>query len=221
MRIHYTDSPFAVPAKPEDTFAYSCCRCGECCRNVRNAIFVSSLDAFRLARFLCVSMEELIRAHMVRFPIEPFDFPVLMLRAKSHRDACTFLYKGNCGVHEAKSLVCRLYPLNVQPGDNGRLDYALVSKKPVHYKGDPIRVDAWMEANLSVDDRYFMCKWYELIKAVRRKYLALEKRRNGAEQIAAFNSLAFHLLYEAIDPAAEFWPQYEANLTRFLAERGG
>ncbi len=37
---------------PDDKFSFHCSRCGECCRNVENAIMLESLDVFRISRYI-------------------------------------------------------------------------------------------------------------------------------------------------------------------------
>ena len=41
-----------IPVRPQDKVPFTCCRCGNCCRNVEEQIMLEPLDAYHLGRFL-------------------------------------------------------------------------------------------------------------------------------------------------------------------------
>ena len=42
----------AKPVRSKDRVDFHCQMCGQCCRNLENAVMVESLDAYRIARYL-------------------------------------------------------------------------------------------------------------------------------------------------------------------------
>ena len=81
------------------SFAYSCNGCGRCCRCFR--IQVNPYEVLRLARHLGVSTADFTSRYLE-------DGPYLRRREDG---VCVFLGDKLCGVHPARPLVCRLYPL--------------------------------------------------------------------------------------------------------------
>ncbi|MBI4800131.1 MAG: YkgJ family cysteine cluster protein [Desulfarculus sp.] len=84
----------------DSDFCYHCLRCSRCCHD--QAIQVNPYEILRLARHLGLSTSQFIERHTTNAG--------LFLRFTSE-GACGFLTPQGCGVHPARPLVCRLYPL--------------------------------------------------------------------------------------------------------------
>ena len=41
------------PLDKKKQFLFKCTRCGDCCRRIKESVMLESLDAYRLAKFLC------------------------------------------------------------------------------------------------------------------------------------------------------------------------
>lgn len=79
-------------------FSYSCAGCGRCCHDKR--IQVGPYEVARIAQLLSLSTTEVL---------ERYTDEGSALRFVD--GACVFLAGQGCSVHDARPLVCRLYPL--------------------------------------------------------------------------------------------------------------
>lgn len=204
--------------EPNDEFMYQCFRCGDCCRNVRQAIALSSWDFFHIAKYKNQQVEEILESmsEMV-FVDESLRIPILMMKVKDYRDTCICLTKDGCSIQNAKPLPCRLYPLNIGPDDKGDLDYFIVSEKRHHYTGIKRRVGDWFEENLSPDDRRFMVGWYEYASELGRAMKRLVQSKNKKLHEKALVRIMW-FMYICYDIHEEFWPQYERNKKLLMRE---
>jgi len=193
---------------PDDTFQYHCFRCGECCHNVRESIMLTSWDMFRLAKLLDRPIEEFINDYTVPGLIT---FPIFTLKTKPYGDACIF-YKNGCSVQEAKPLVCRLYPLNIEPGDHEGLSYCIVSQKPHHYTGQTRKVGDWMAENLTPDDRRFMVGWFNQVLEFGKLMKRIGQTAGGKEKLERLLTSMIWMMYVCYEIQEDFWPQYERNM---------
>lgn len=87
------------PPERFSPFAYACNGCGRCCHHYR--IQVNPYEVLRLARHLGVSTGDLGSRWLEHGPY---------LRRRED-GACVFQNGRLCGVHPARPLACRLYPL--------------------------------------------------------------------------------------------------------------
>ena len=206
-----------IKVSPNDTFKYHCFRCGECCHNVKDAIMLTTLDLFHLARHLKRPIEDVILEYTEPVSISDNGYPVFILKTRQHGDACIF-YKNGCSIHgrESKPLPCRLYPLNIEPSPHDGLSYIIVSKKPHHYTEETHLVADWMKENLLPDDRRFMVGWFQQaidIGRLIRKIRKLSSDRKLPEQLMV--KLVW-LMYFSYDIEKDFWPQYETNMSLLM-----
>ena len=95
----------------EDRFAFRCAGCGGCCRG-REDLVLSGYDLYRLSRRLGLPPKITARAFCRSYIGAVSRLPVLRLApVRAERNNCPFLTGGRCAVHEARPLVCALYPL--------------------------------------------------------------------------------------------------------------
>lgn len=99
-------------------FNFTCKRCLQCCHSKK--IQINPYEVARLARNRGLSTTEFIRRYTVGGTHLKFN----------NDDACPFLEKHGCGVHEDRPLVCRLYPLGRHVFENGDEHFSEVEPDP-------------------------------------------------------------------------------------------
>ena len=115
-----------VSVHAKDCVDYQCRRCGQCCRHIRDAVMVESLDAYRLAKYLrsrepnIYTIDEVLSQYCEPTPLTNDCFPIFVLKTTGPDDSCIFLKDGLCSIYEARPRTCRLYPFSVGPGERGR-----------------------------------------------------------------------------------------------------
>ena len=115
-----------VSVHAKDCVDYQCRRCGQCCRHIRDAVMVESLDAYRLAKYLrsrepnIYTIDEVLSQYCEPTPLTNDCFPIFVLKTTGPDDSCIFLKDGLCSIYEVRPRTCRLYPFSVGPGERGR-----------------------------------------------------------------------------------------------------
>lgn len=214
----------------DDTFRYQCSMCGDCCRNVQDAVMLESLDLYRLARFFRESGKEILGIDDIILPYTNTMFlggidyyPIFLLKTSGPENSCVFLKDNRCSVQPAKPRTCRLYPLSAGPKDlrSGGFEFVIVSHKQHHYTGPEVRVGDWMDANFSEEDREFVLldikSANELAPILRR----LKQIGADEQQVLKLFILYKYAFYELDEP---FLPQFKRNmaaLKRILADLAG
>jgi len=120
---HREEEEEFLPLRPEDRFGFCCKGCGGCCKG-REDIVLSGYDLYRLCVRLSLAPDLVLNAFCRLYMGSVSLLPVVRLQPR--RDTgnnCPFLYKNRCSVHEAKPLVCALYPLGQTIELNGRVSY--------------------------------------------------------------------------------------------------
>ena len=103
----YTEYPLM---KPDETFQFTCRKCGDCCRNVRQAVMAESLDLFRIARHMNMAIAEVAERYL-EVGIVAWGAPILLIKTTEPDAACVFLKDNRCSLHGSgtKPRACRLY----------------------------------------------------------------------------------------------------------------
>lgn len=204
------------PVKPEDEFNYQCSLCGDCCRNVKEAIMLESFDVFRLSRHFTrignpvQTIEGILTEYTTPVPLTDLGYPIFLLNTKGPKDECVFLQAGRCNAQPAKPRTCRLYPLSVGPGDkDDSFNYAIVSQKQHHFTGPKIRVSDWMAENFSSEDREFTALEYKLAGELGRLMRRLKDKGVNERQILFPIMLYKYFDFDIDEP---FMPQYTKNI---------
>ncbi len=141
---------------------FHCTCCGECCRHVRQSVPVESLDAFRLARFLretdeeIICIDDFIERYTELALMDECGYFMLMLKVAGADDACIFLKENRCAVHAAKPRTCRIYPFVAGIGADGRPEYSVSREKTHHFKGSTVHVKTWMKRRFTEEDQTFL-----------------------------------------------------------------
>lgn len=197
-----------TPVEPEDTFRFQCTCCGDCCRDVKDAIMLESLDMFRLVRFLKMDAKEFILQY-TNMAFLSWGYPILLLRTTEPLDACVFLKDSRCSVHNCNPRACRTYPLGAGPDDENTSVFQsfIVSKKPHHFTGKNIRVGDWMDTVFTAEDRAFVTADYtatgEIVKLL---------RKIGKRYEDAVIQLMLFYRYLNFDTSKDFYRQFIENI---------
>jgi Fe-S-cluster containining protein len=206
--------------KPEDTFSFQCTRCGECCHDVKGAVILNSLDFFRIAKHRGQEPEFILKQFAdLTLIAQQAMFPILTVRTKERAgDACWFYREGRCSIQEAKPLTCRLYPMNIQPGDGDTVDYVLVSQRQHHYTGTEVRAGDWMAENMDKEDQNFMQWWYKNTPELGKAMNSIGRSPAMKEIHKSMRSRVIQYMYLQYNTSAEFWPQFEKNIGLLIRE---
>lgn len=206
--------PFdAVPVKPSGQINFHCTLCGDCCRNLENAVMLESLDAYRLLRYLkktgnpISSMDELYERYTDSIPLNEQGYPICVLKTNGPQHECVFLKDNRCSVYAARPRTCRLYPLSAGPSDTGKaFQYYVCREKPHHFTGGIVHVHDWMHQNFDQEAREFTQAEYQ--NAVTLGLLM--RNLGGAYQQQMVFLLLLHR-YWNYNPDRPFMPQYHSN----------
>ncbi len=116
-------------------FFFKCQRCRACCNNKR--IAPDAGEIARMAERLGIPSDDL----RARF-LDPADGTI---RLKPDGD-CVFLDGSGCGIHPARPLVCRLFPLGFVRSGDGRERFSLMPLHPdcVGYLGEDGTVASYL-----------------------------------------------------------------------------
>jgi Fe-S-cluster containining protein len=196
------------PLRPEETFRFECRQCGECCRHVKAAVMIESLDLFKLARHFNLDTADVANWYLEAVTIE-WGAPILVLKTKQHEDACVFLKAGKCSIQAVKPRVCRLYPLSVGPDDKNPDSFLFfnVSDQEHHFHGPEYRIGDWTDTNFNEEDREYIKTEYraihecgKLMKRIPREY----------EDRVIFQMLRYR--YFQFETDEDFLRQYALNM---------
>ena len=81
--------------RPIPTFAFSCDRCGRCCRE-REEVLLNPADLFRIAKFLNQTPSQVVEHYCECYIGPDFRLPLIRLKPKAYRNTCPFLGPEGC-----------------------------------------------------------------------------------------------------------------------------
>lgn len=109
--------------KEDSVFSFQCAGCGGCCRH-REDIVLSGYDLYRLSKRLRLPPRLTARSFCRIYMGTVSHLPVLRLvPVKAEHNNCPFLAENRCAIHEARPLVCALYPLGQEISTDGQVSY--------------------------------------------------------------------------------------------------
>lgn len=207
------------PVDVNDTFQFQCSRCCQCCKNVYQAVMTSTYDIFRIAKFENRHMEDIVIDYTEPVIIsEPPTVPIMMLKTigTGKSATCCLLEKRRCKIQEAKPLVCRLYPLNLEPNKDmtGFIPW-VVSQKPHHYVGKAHIVGDWMKENMDDIEETATLWWYKVAGEIGKLIKYSDKAAENQEWVMKKGIIHLYCNY---DINKDFLSQYAFNLNRLLNE---
>ncbi len=156
------------PVKPDDRIRFQCKRCGECCRHVKGAVVLDSLDGYRLAKHLGMKPEDFFLEYCDYFIIDDEShFPLYTLKVTGEKQQCIFLDKNRCTVRDARPSTCRMYPFWIEPTSaEGGININYCYERSLHQCGKPIRVKDWVRENLDEEKREMLNEEFRAVTEI-------------------------------------------------------
>ena len=120
-----------VRLSPKEQVPFRCIGCGACCKHVHMQVPVETLDAFRIVKHLQQQGEDIacMDDFWIRYTepalLNECGFFVYFLKTQGPEEACIFLQDNRCRIHTVNPRACRIYPLVVDPMENGSSTEAL------------------------------------------------------------------------------------------------
>ena len=208
----------AVRVTPSTKIRFKCTGCGDCCRHVKETVPVDSQDAFRIAKYLMETGEDVfcIDQFLLEYAtpalLNECGYFVYFLKSVGEDDACVFLKDNRCTIHEAKPRACRLYPFMVEPNESGEHRYLYSRERTHHFRGPIVETRSWMKKNFLKEDRAFMQADYSKVRLIAMLLKEIPENR--------ITEAALHLqrlLYSEYELDAPFLEQFQRNQEKLLA----
>ncbi len=198
-----------------ECFAFACAGCGDCCRG-REDIVLSGYDLWRIAHHLHLPPVLVVRSFCRQYIGIDSHLPVVRLKPiKNEKSSCPFLYKSHCAIHEAKPLVCALYPLGQQIDTDGTVEYF---QQPTSCGGQVFqaKVKDYL-ALYSIEQREPLdVDWALTCMELTDRVKSLEQTANPI-RVRVLGRKIYQALYLDYDWAQEFAPQFAANKEKLFA----
>ena len=232
----------------DDVFAFKCRGCGKCCKD-REDIMLNSRDVYNIATALGMAPKQVIETYCEIYIGRDSRLPIVRLKPKGINKACPLLVGGRCSVHAAnpamKPTVCALFPIGrVMASEVAPEDMGLGTPNEIQYILSPApcasakrrqTVRTWLEMfGLPIEDRFFIkmfglpiedrffIKWnktaFELMAALQK---IEEKPDVTPRTLDMLWGSIYMALYADYDTHKEFYPQFEANVSKILSVFAG
>ncbi len=190
-----------------DTFEFGCTQCGECCRN-RHDILLLPYDLYRIAKFLNLTISEVIVKYCECYIGNDSHIPIVRARPKIHNDVCPFLRKGKCSIHEAKPAICALFPLGRAADGLGNIRYFYGGGCDVANK-TKITLKEWLEMFNLKESEEPARLWGETVLKICTAKMHVKKSKENDDKL---NSAIYMVLYTDYKTDRDFLPQFKKNI---------
>ena len=208
---HEAEDDF-TPIGLEEPFGFVCQGCADCCKG-RQDIVLSGYDLYRLCRRLSLPPELVINGFCRLYMGSLSLLPVVRLRPrKDSGNNCPFLYKNRCSVHEARPLVCALYPLGQTIEQDGRVWYFCQDQECGRPRNSASLKEFLEQAGILAREGQDV-EWARLNLSLSRRVRKAAPRLQRIRLKLAQRKIC-HALYLDYDPARDYLPQLRENLAR-------
>lgn len=198
-----------TPLDRQDSFVFSCDRCGKCCRD-RDDILLSAHDLNRMARYLNMSCAEFFKAYCDWHIGADSALPIMRLRPKSYRKTCPLLGKEGCKVHPVKPTVCALFPLGRAYSPETRC-FQYFSTPVSCGKKESHTLQEWLDAFHMEERNTESIAWSRSVTDLTPQARELREKAPDWYFQEAMRRAAVRL-YLYYDNEKPFLPQFEENL---------
>lgn len=196
----------------DDSFQFSCNRCGRCCY-WRDDIIVSPSDVFRASKVLEIHPLAFISKYCEIFLGGQSRTPLVRVKADLKDGHCVLLKNKQCSIHKGKPTVCAMYPLgryinNSLPKDASEVGY--INQGHNCGCGETHTVREWIESfGLEKEENIFK-EWslYQLQFGLMFKDL---ERMLMDVEFSKFITVFIGVVYGTYDTSKEFLPQLINN----------
>ena len=210
----------------DEVFAFRCRGCGKCCKN-REDILLNTRDVYNIATALKLTHKQVVETYCDTYIGRDSRIPIVRLKPKGANKVCPLLTGSRCSVHSLKPTVCALFPLGrVAVNEEGAEKMGLHGYNKIEYILSPVRcgslrkkqtVLSWLESfGVSKEDKFFI-RWNEILCNLAPRIKSFEENESVTDK--ALDMLwtgVFNAVYIAYDTQKEFYPQFEANVTKIL-----
>ena len=201
-----------TPLGLDAPFGFSCRGCADCCKD-RQDIVLSGYDLYRLCARLSLPPQVVISGFCRLYMGSVSLMPVVRLRPRQDAGGnCPFLHQDRCSVHEARPLVCALYPLGQTIEEDGRVWYFCQDESCGLHEGTGSLGDFLKHSGiLEREQQDVEWAWLnlDLSRRVRRAAPRVQRIRLKLAQ-----RKICHALYLDYDPSRPYAPQLQENLAR-------
>ena len=114
---------------------FGCERCALCCGDSKHGvrrILLLNIDVDRMLKSQSMALEEFA------VKIEGFE-PYMFQMKKTVDGSCVFLRNSSCSIYEARPLICRFYPFQLQNRGNDRYVFRYTDECPGIGKGRSLK----------------------------------------------------------------------------------
>lgn len=201
------------PVKLSQKVEYHCTQCGNCCRHVKNAVMIESLDAFRMARHFreigepVQTIEQILTHYTESVRVTALGYPFFMMKVDGAEQSCIFLKDNRCSIQPVKPRTCRLYPFSAGPGEKGRpFSYYRCLEQEHHFTGGVVSVNDWVHQFFSKEDREFVTAEFKIAPMLG----SLMGNLAGMDELRVLTPIVCYK-YLNFDLDQPFLPQYHRN----------
>jgi len=192
----------------DDTFAFGCNECGECCRD-REDILLMPLDLFKIAKHLKTTITDIIDDYCEFYEGQTSKLPVVRIKPTEYRKTCPFCKTGKCIIHAQKPAVCALFPLGrITNGETNELTY-FKQEGVCGNQNQTHTVREWLSAFDMIEDEPITIIWNQKISELSELLCGIYKEFDFNHD--TINSMLFMNLYLRYDLKQDFLPQFKAN----------
>lgn len=206
----------------DDAFHFKCRSCGKCCKN-REDIILNPRDLFRIAKYLGMTLDKLVKEYCEYYIGRDSKFPIIRLYPRGVSRACPLLENKRCKVHASKPTVCAVFPIGRvlmfptedsegSPIAEGQIKYIL-NPTDCGSRKKTNTVRQWLEKfDILVDD-VFHVTWSTLMVRVT---IAFAKLHPHLEErtLQALQATYGQLLYFDYDITLDFMEQFMHNVAQ-------
>jgi len=210
----------------DDTFQFRCRGCGKCCKN-REDILLTARDLFSIAAHLGRAIDYIVSRYCEVYIGGSSRLPIIRLKPSGPEKSCPFLRDKRCIVHNAKPVVCALFPLGrattMENTDNGveipvniRPRY-FIQPAPCGTPDQTHTVRSWLEQfGLPVVDDFYAL-WTESITTIGEFIHGMEAKKLSNDTMELFWNAALLGLYINYDVSKELVPQFRENTAKLMS----
>ena len=207
---------------PDEVFNFRCRQCANCCKNVEQSVALEALDIFRISRYLKEigdqfwRIEDILEQYTTLVIITEFGYPFFMANVSGPDDSCIFLKSGQCSIQNAKPRTCRMYPLTLEPAENG-FSYHLIEDSNDHYSGPEIKSAHWMANSLNPEDVAFTKAEFS---AAFTTGIIMREKRDAGVSLTDMLKWVVYFKYYYYDIEKPFLEQYQSNVKTLISILG-
>lgn len=221
---HIVDNLDNMKIGVDDSFRFGCKQCGKCCIN-REDILLTPKDLYKLAAFMGKKIDEVVAKYCETYLGQSSRIPIVRLKPQGSIKRCPLLKDRRCSVHQAKPVVCAMYPVGrffqIEQDKSGLeamsvdgIGYIL-NKVECFNGSETHTVKEWLESfGVPIKDPFFV-KWHQTLSVVGKKIHEIEPKYPDTSMELIWN-LVYAALYLNYDVKKDFMDQFSSNADKLI-----